>query len=259
MKHLSILSVLALLCLCLSPNQLQSQFDAGLSQEIGVVAGPIAFLTDYGMRNDFSTNIGNTGTGIGLVYYINFAHTGHCYCVRKKKSFTDHFRVRAELDYHTTSLKHYGNISRKKTAEGELLRAMIGSSRVYELGAHFEYFPQSIGDFADSNYLLAPFVSLGANYVRFDPDAYSTLGNLREHLHPSFVDGIDLKSGKTWSIVFGGGMRYKLNASSDLVANMQWRYYKSDWLDGLDHKQPQNKFNDMTFWLNAGYIYYLKF
>ena len=33
----------------------------GFSNELGVVAGPVAFYGDYGQRGNFATNIGNTG------------------------------------------------------------------------------------------------------------------------------------------------------------------------------------------------------
>jgi hypothetical protein len=39
---------------------IHAQFD-GFSHEIGIIAGPIAFQSDYGKRNDLKTNAGNTG------------------------------------------------------------------------------------------------------------------------------------------------------------------------------------------------------
>ena len=33
----------------------------GFSHEIGVIAGPIAYQSDFGVRYDFETNSGNTG------------------------------------------------------------------------------------------------------------------------------------------------------------------------------------------------------
>jgi hypothetical protein len=42
------------------------------SHEVGVIAGPVAFQSDYGQRYDLNTNAGNTGLGIGIIHYINF-------------------------------------------------------------------------------------------------------------------------------------------------------------------------------------------
>lgn len=44
----------------------------GFSYEIGVIAVPVAFQSDYGERYDLSTNAGNTGRGIGLIHYFKF-------------------------------------------------------------------------------------------------------------------------------------------------------------------------------------------
>ena len=49
-------------------NVVTAQF--GFSHEIGVIAGPVAFQSDYGERYDLSTNAGNTGYGIGLIPYL---------------------------------------------------------------------------------------------------------------------------------------------------------------------------------------------
>lgn len=237
----------------------------GVGQEIGIVVGPAAFYTDYGLRYSLETNFGNTGTGIGLVHYLNFAYSADCNCYTVDSYFNDHFKIRSEINYLQTDLNHFGEIADKRTTGGEQLRAMKGSTEIIEVGAHLEYFPLSIRDYTAFAYPISPFISLGANFVTYDPDAYSTLGPLKDHLFPAFkvgsgeLGGVDLDSGSTWTIVFGTGLRYKLGVSSDLVANFQWKYYFTDWLDGLNHDQPQNKFNDMVFWLSVGYIYYLNF
>ena len=59
-------------------NVVTAQF--GFSHEIGVIAGPVAFQSDYGERYDLSTNAGNTGYGIGLIHYMNFSYTAECNC-----------------------------------------------------------------------------------------------------------------------------------------------------------------------------------
>lgn len=232
-----------------------------VGQEIGVIAGPVAYYTDYGLRYNFDTNMGNTGIGVGLVYYLNFAYRADCSCYTRDTYFNDHFKLRAELDYHEGKLNHFGKVANKPTKGGEQLRAMIGHVKAVEIGAHLEYYPFSIKDYSAFAYPIAPFVSLGFNFVNYNPYTYSKLGSLDdpENVFPTFRGYIQQESGSTWSIVANGGFRYKLDASSDLMMQMQVRYYDTDWLDGLDHDNPQNKFNDMIFWLNVGYVYYLNF
>lgn len=230
-----------------------------LGQEIGIVAGPVAYYTDYGLRYNLETNTSNTGMGVGLVYYVNFAYRADCNCYTRDSYFNDHFRVRAEIDYHWGELHHFGKISQRNTPSGELLRGMVGSAKVLEMGAHLEYFPFSIRDYTAFAYPIAPFLSLGFNFVDYNPHTYSTLGPLEENLYPTFQGGVSQERGSTWSMVLGLGTRYKISPFSDLVANFQWRYYDTDWIEGLDHNNPQDKYNDMMFWLNFGYIYYLNF
>lgn len=230
-----------------------------VGQEIGIFAGPVAYYTDYGLRYDLSTNTGNIGYGVGLTYFLNFAYKAECNCYARDTYFNDHFKLRAEIDYHTGNLNHYGEISQRDSEGGRQLRAMNATIKVVEIGAHLEYYPFSIRDYTAFAYPVAPFISLGANFVSYDPYTYSTLGPLEDNIFHTFKGYVDQDPGSTWGIVLGGGLRYKLDVASDLVINAQWRYYDTDWMDGLDHENPQNKFNDMMFWLNVGYVYYLNF
>ncbi|HEU0136486.1 MAG TPA: glutamate dehydrogenase, partial [Flavobacterium sp.] len=80
----------------------------GFSHEVGVIVGPVAFQSDYGERQDFSTNAGNTGYGIGLIHYLNFSYKAECNCYTPETYFNDHFKLRSELSYNKTKLKHFG-------------------------------------------------------------------------------------------------------------------------------------------------------
>ena len=231
----------------------------GIGQELGAIAGPVAFLSDYGERWSLETNAGNIGAGVGIVYYMNFAYSADCNCYTTDSYFNDHFKIRSEIDFHKTELQHKGHVASKKNENGEKLRAMIGSTQVFEIGAHLEWYPLSIRDYTAFAYPFSPFASLGASFVSYKPDAYSTLGPLEENLFPTFRDGLDFERGSTWSLSMGLGTRYKIGRFSDLVFIGQWRYYLNDWVDGLNHDQPQNKANDVIFWGAVGYIYYLNF
>ena len=64
--------IISLILLFGFSNSTLAQF--GFSHEIGVIAGPVAFQSDYGERADISTNTGNTGYGIGIIHYLNFSY-----------------------------------------------------------------------------------------------------------------------------------------------------------------------------------------
>ena len=254
-KYLTIL-----FCLLFGINAVLAQF--GFSHEVGVIAGPIAFQSDYGERKDWDTNKGNTGIGIGLIHYINFSYRADCNCYSTDTYFNDHFKIRNELSFNKTTLHHFGPEAEKQSFWGETLRAMQGEANNFNIGTQLEYFPLSIRDFSAGAYKIAPYGSLGAQFTYFSPKATSSLpGGLEnpDNIFYDFADGgISTDGGTTWSVVGSVGARYKLTLLSDLLIDLRWQYYFSNWVDGLSHQEDvQDKANDWLVWFNVGYIYYL--
>ena len=236
----------------------------GFSHEIGVITGPVAFKSDYGLRSEFETNAGNTGFGIGIVHYINFAYQASCNCYTTDNYFNDHFKLRTEISYNKTKLKHFGEFvdPARTSLNSQRLRGHEGEANNFDIGMQIEYFPLSIRSFQAFAYKLAPFVSFGAHYVSFNPKVSSTYtGPGSTYYAPWFVnrdsEPIDVSGGNTWSVVSSIGARYKLSTSSDLMIDLRGQYYFNDLIDGLDHDLVYNKNNDWLVWLNFGYIYYL--
>ena len=125
-----------------------------------------------------------------------------------------------------------------------------------------EYFPKSIRAFAAGAYSFAPFVSLGVHYTWYSPKVTTTFGDQNPNNPNNFYSfwapgSINAENGSTWSLVGSVGTRYKLTILSDLMIDLRWQYYFTDWIDGLDHQLSSNKANDYLVWLNVGYIYYL--
>ncbi|MEL0643641.1 glutamate dehydrogenase [Olleya sp. Ti.3.14] len=244
----------------------------GFSHEIGIITGPVAFKSDFGERNDFSTNSGNTGFGIGLVHYINFAYQADCNCYTTDNYFNDHFKLRTEISYNKTKLDHHGLFVQPEqtSADADRLRAHSGEANNFDIGMQLEYFPLSIRSFQAFGYRFAPFVSLGAHYVSFNPKVSTSylgegdpgnINNLNNFYNPwsrpPLENPIDVSGGSTWSVVSSIGVRYKLNTMADLMLDLRGQYYFNDWIDGLNHQLEYNKYNDWLVWLNVGYIYYL--
>ena len=80
---------LTLFCVFGFTNSTNAQF--GFSHEIGAIAGPVAFQSDYGERHNLSTNAGNSGYGIGIIHYLNFSYKADCNCYTPETYFNDHF------------------------------------------------------------------------------------------------------------------------------------------------------------------------
>lgn len=236
----------------------------GLSHEVGVFVGGVAFQSDFGVRKDFDTNKGNTGFGIGLVHYLNFSYNPECNCLRPYTYFSDHFKIRTELSYNKTKLEHFGEWANKSSWAGEQLRAMKGEAKVTDLGMQLEYFPWSIRDFTSEVGSWGPFIALGVHYSWYNNNTYSELpGGLSNvnNVYPRYLPkSWSADGGNTWSIVASIGTRYKITEMSDLFAEMRWQYYFDDWVDGLK-KDPdvwsENKYNDWNAWFSVGYIYYI--
>jgi len=244
----------------------------GFSHEIGVITGPVAFKSDYGLRGELETNAGNTGFGIGIVHYINFAYQADCNCYTTDNYFNDHFKLRTEISYNKTKLEHFGKfVDPARTGIGaQQLRGHEGEANNFDVGMQIEYFPLSIRSFQAFSYKLAPFISLGAHYVSFNPKVSTTFGdgNSENTLNyyspwytldpdPANAKPIDVSGGSTWSVVSSIGVRYKISPGADLMLDLRGQYYFNDLIDGLDHKLEFNKYNDWLVWLNFGYIYYL--
>ena len=251
-------------------SSLQAQY--GFSHEVGVITGPVAFQSDYGERHDFDTNKGNTGLGVGLVHYLNFSYRADCNCYTPETYFNDHFKLRSEISYNKTNLEHFGHwVDPKKTSdEANKLRAMYGSTAVTNIGMQLEFYPLSIRDFTSQTGSFGPFVSLGGQFSFYKPEVGTNYddGRLIEANLPAKYwapsdgkdDGFTNERGSTWSVVSSVGTRYKLTPLSDLLLDLRFQYYFSNWVDGLNPNEdlyPENKANDWNVWLNFGYIYYL--
>jgi len=256
MKTRILLLVIAFLVF--SKQDLHSQL--GFSHEIGVIAGPLAFYSDFGQRNDNETNFGNSSIAIGIVHYMNFAYRADCNCYTRDRYFNDHFKVRSEIDYHKTKLEHLGRwVADDQQGQGpDFLRSMKGETQIFELGAQLEYFPLSIRDFASGGAKLAPFISAGVHWIAYDPNiTYIDDGDYYGGKYDPATT-IQQEGGNTWAFLGSVGVRYKLSPLSDLMLDSRIQYYFSNWVDGLNPEVPENKANEWHFWLNFGYIYYLQ-
>ena len=242
----------------------------GLYHEIGVIAGPVQFRSDYGQSQDSKTNLGNSGFGVGIIHYLNFTYADAHNSSFTNTYFNDHFKVRSELSYNTTKLEHFGEwVEPSKTGEdAERLRTHTGKANNLDIGAQLEWSPLSISDFQGYGHRLSPFASLGLHYTFStasvtttyqNPDP-SAIGNINDpsNFYSGWEPGsVDVSTPNSWSMVTSAGVSYKLTRVSDLMFDFRFQYYFNDWVDGLNHQLPSNQSNDWLVWINVGYIFYL--
>lgn len=263
LKHLA-----SAFCLFVISQTAYSQL--GFSHEIGVIAGPVEFRSDFGSRDDVKNNFGNSGFGIGIVHYINFSYRADCNCYTTDTYWNDHFKIRNELSWNRTTLNHFGEwVNPNRTSSNaDKLRAHSGVAQNLDIGTQLEFFPRSIRDFQAFAYRLAPFGSLGVHYTSFTPKVSTNYANPNPLAVGNVLDpsnfyshwdpgSVSANPGNTWSMVASAGVRYKLDKLSDLMLDFRFQYYFDDWVDGLNHQLEFNKHNDWLLWFNVGYIYYL--
>lgn len=244
------------------PQSSFSQF--GITHEIGVIAGRVEFRSDYGQRDNTRNNLENQGFGIALVDYMNFSYTDNL-----NDYFKEHFKVRSELSYSNTNLKHYGEWVEKNSIVSQRLKAMRGSTELFNFGMQLEYNFKHIHDFEREIGSWAPYISLGPQIGYYNATATSTLGEVGDpsvtpikYLIPSdgHPHGYSNESKAVFSATLNLGIRYKLTALSDLILDTRAQYFASDWVDGLNPNKDlfkENKQNDWLTFVGLGYIYYL--
>ncbi|WP_456420459.1 THC0290_0291 family protein [Lutibacter sp.] len=260
------IKILPLLIFCFLAINIQAQ-DYN-SHEIGFIIGSASFTTDYGQRNNFSSNVGgNIGMGFGLIYYLNF--TDYRYRWNQRTNyFAEHFRVRAELSYMSANLDHFGEWVQdyRQTYEADQLRAMHGKTKLINFGAQLEFHIVDIVDFGSRripDIKWSPYVSAGFMLDYYDPELKSDLGDWEQNPNLLFskwaVPGAArMKPNITGSATLGIGTRHKLGEYSDILIESRWQYFFSNYVDGLNAKDdPANKYNDWLLWVHIGYIYYL--
>ncbi|WP_445735360.1 THC0290_0291 family protein [Mariniflexile sp.] len=242
----------------------------GFSHEVGIVAGPVQFRSDYGVSENDPTNFGNSGYGIGFVHYLNFSYKRNYNYIHPNTYFDEHFKIRNEISFNKSKLNHFGRwVDASKTSEdAKRLRGQEGEANNLDLGTELEFFPLEIHDFEAFGHKFAPFVSLGVHYTLYSPKVSTSYANAdptaigdvtnASNFYSGWNPGsVNASPGSTWSLVSSAGVRYKLTRLSDIMLNLRWQYYFDDWVDGLNHQLPSNKNNDWLLWLNVGYIYYL--
>lgn len=250
-----------LVLLLLSILGVHNKSVAQVYHEVGIMAGPVSFRGDYGLRGDNETINNNIGLGFGINHHLNFAYTDFITQYPRQ-----HFKVRSSLIYHSTSLNHYGAIAEKNNEAGLQLRSMYGEANVLEIGSGLEYYLMRIRDFERNANTFTPYAGIGLNLVYYSPVADTTLEDglgLPETTFPTFLadpgnePAFTNEANVTFSANFQGGLKYKITKRSDLFAELRWHYYFSDFVDGLEPIGDQNKYNDWMFWFTFGYNYTL--
>ncbi|WP_338377590.1 glutamate dehydrogenase [uncultured Flavobacterium sp.] len=234
-------------------NEMHAQFGRTY-QEVGIMAGPVFFKSDYGERGDFENFSKNMGFSAGVFYYFSF--------IENYRSLRENFKLRLDASYMKTNLEHYGKYvdPAKNSLFAEQLRAMHGSTSTINLGLQMEFYPWKTDDYNRSTD-FSPYMSLGGQIGYFTSKVESDLGPIGTSLTTpiKYSSGTRNDSNPVASLTSSIGVRYRLDDYNSLIFDSRLQYYTSDWVDGINPNRndyPENKTNDYSLTFNFGYVYY---
>ena len=220
-------------------------------QEIGIMGGPVFFQGDFGERGDFENTTKNVGFSGSLVYFLSLNVN--------RSSFAENFKVRFDVTGMAVNLEHFGKYADKNSTAGRQLRAMRSDVKILSLGTQIEFYPWKTDDYSDATW--SPYIAGGFQINNYTAEAYSFQGNIGNlnTVPEKYVEGFKNSNGAAFSATGSVGIRYKLTNYNYLILEGQYKYFFSDWIEGMNPDRrtyKENKSNDYTGTINLGYIYY---
>ncbi len=221
-------------------------------QEIGVMGGPVFFQGDFGEKGSSENITSNVGVSGSVIYYVALNNNNG--------GLERNLKVRFDATLMSVTLNHYGKYAESNSAFGEKLRGMQSDVKVSNVGFQLEYYPFELDDYGGGAF--TPYIASGFQFNIYSANASSTLGPIGNSntVPAKYVDGFKDSSGNAFSMSGALGARYKLSPSGAVLLEGQFRYYFSDWIEGMNPDPKiykENKSNDFAMTFQIGYIYYL--
>lgn len=223
-------------------------------QEVGIMAGPVFFKSDYGERGDIENFTKNNGFSAGIFYYFSF--------IEDFKGLRENFKLRVDASYMKSNLEHFGKyVDPSKTSlTANQLRAMSGSTSTVNIGLQMEFYPWKTDDY-NRGVAFSPYVSFGGQIGQYTSKVKSDLGaiGIPSTTPVKYLNGTRNASSIVASLTSSVGVRYRLDDYNSIIFDSRLQYYTSDWVDGLNPDRKiykENKTNDYSITFNFGYVYY---
>ena len=208
--------------------------------------------TDYGERGHFASSYANIGYAFGGIMYLSVSDKRK-YWNQRGNFYYDHFRLRFEISFMKTKLKHRGRYTEGTSENTIKYNAMRGISTILNYGFQIEYSISPISD----NQFLEPYVSFGILRNSNKPQLNSTIGNINtdNSLIPTvYTNGVFLNKNTSFSPIISAGIRVNKNEKSKYLIDFRLQRFNSDIVEGLKPKLDANKFNDWLLCMSFGYI-----
>lgn len=221
-------------------------------REVGIMTGPVFFQGDFGEKGSTENITSNVGISGSIVYYLSLNNNNG--------GLERNLKLRLDATLMSVSLNHYGKYAESVGSFGDKLRAMQSDVKVSNVGFQLEYYPFETDDYGGSG--LSPYIAPGFQINMYSANASSTLGSIGNlnTVPAKYVDGFKDSSGTAFSMTGALGVRYKLSDSGAVILEGQFKYYFSDWIEGMNPDPKiykENKNNDFSGTIQIGYVYYL--
>lgn len=238
------------LVILISCSSVKAQY-GNTYQEIGFMAGPVFFQSDFGEKGNFDNAIKNVGVSVGVFYYLSLNND--------RSRFADNFKIRLEASFMKVEMQHHGKYVEGNGDFAQKLRAMSSELKTGNVGVQLEYYPFKTDDYSGATF--SPYISAGTQLTSYNVKAFSALGPIGTPATTpvKYIDSFKSDSGIAASLTASIGFRYKLADYHALILDARLQYYFTDWMDGMNpdkDKYPENKTNDYSATLNVGYVYY---
>ena len=242
--------IITILVFLISYSSVKAQYGRTY-EEIGVMAGPVFFQSDFGARSEIENTIKNVGVSVGVFYYISMNNN--------RSNFKDNFKIRLEASFMKVQLQHYGKYVEGNTDFAKKLRGMNSTIKAGNVGIQLEYYPFKTDDYSQA--IFSPYISAGTQVSSYSVKAYSKLGPIGTPLTTpvKYIDGFKTDSGVALSATGSIGFRLKLADYHAIIVDGRLQYYFTDWMDGMNPDKEiytENRTNDYSATLNIGYVYY---
>ncbi|TVZ55961.1 hypothetical protein OD91_1235 [Lutibacter sp. Hel_I_33_5] len=235
------------------------------THDVGFMFGTATIQTDYGQRGNFLSSYGNSNLSFSFNHYLHFFNKDLRWNADHK--FWSYVSLKTEVNFVLKrDLEHSGEFVDGNTDLAKLLRAMKGSTQIFNVGFELNYHINCLRDFVYpySKTKWSPYFAFGIKYSAFENTLESSLGDWRQDItvlpQKWRVPGaLDVGKGSALSATLGFGTRYKLSQKLDAVSQFNWQVFFSDALDGLQADVIENKKNEWLINLQVGLIYHLNF
>ncbi len=218
--------------------------------------------SDFGARNDFDTNLNNTGVELGGKIYLNL------FPYHWQWQGMYHFRTSFILSFATGRVDHIGRYTDNKTSPiAKKLMSMYARPVVFGMGMGIDYSFQNLQYYNFTRlYGIYRFnVTLGVDVMGFYymPNIQSELGDITDPaqqvgiLHPRFVGKVYPEAGITFGTTFKFSIHYQISENYHIYLENRSTWFLSDRIDGLDVNDEPDKFTDWIYTPALGITYFV--